>query len=219
MAYQLQMLRQLIETYPDRTGGLDRHVRALEASIENTPELCLGIVRGLFEAVQHTIAELGGFTFPRNTGFPDRMQFVIQNLDFSIDGHPNAADINMHLTALLDSINAASVALARLSNIPNMRHGGSLSWSTLARRHADMLGGFCDALVSFLLECAWGRMTAAALAEIPPFEAEPMFNDWLDEEHDPVVVLEAIFQPSLVLFTLDREQYDSALVDWRATEA
>jgi len=133
MAYALQMLRALIEAHPDRAEPLRRHVDALEASIESQPEFCLQNVRTLFEAAHATIAPQLGVGFARGAGFPDRMRGVIAALDFTIADHPDADKINAAIAAMMQGIDDTTVALAQLSNIPNMRHGGSLDWGTLQR--------------------------------------------------------------------------------------
>jgi hypothetical protein len=156
------MLRALMQEHPDRAERLRVHVEALEASIEGQPAFCLQNVRTLFEAAQATIAPQLGVTFGRNGGFPGRMRSVIEKMDFSIADHPEATKIHSTITALLKGIDDTAVALAQLSNIPNMRHGGSLDWGTLERQHAAMLGGLCDTLVSFLFDVAWRRPVVGA---------------------------------------------------------
>ena len=220
MPYTLQMLRALIDTHPDRAAPLRRHVEALELSIDSQPAFCLQNVRTLFEAAHATVAPLLGVSFGRNGGFPDRMRGVIQALDFSIAAHPEAASIHQHLAALLQGIDDTAVALARLSNIPNMRHGGSLDWGTLERQHAAMLGGLCDTLVSFLFEVAWRRGTQLPVLPDPlGYEDFADFNASLDDQHGGIEIAGSSFEPSRVLFVLDPTQYDAARQDWEAEQA
>ena len=215
MPYSLQMLRSLMEIHPDRAAPLRRHVEALEHSIESQPAFCLQNVRTLFEAAHATVAPLLGVTFGNDSRFPARMRAVIEALDFSIEQHPQAADIHQHLCALMKGIDDTAIALARLSNIPNMRHGGSLDWGMLERQHAVMLGGLCDTLVSFLFEVAWRRAPALTVqADAPAYQDFTDFNASLDEEHGDVVIAGSVFAASRVLFSLDRTQYDAAWLDW-----
>ncbi len=217
MPYTLQMLRALIEAHPDRAERLRTHVEALELSIESQPALCLQNVRTLFEAAHATIAPYLGVTFGKRDGFPDRMQAVIAALDFSVADHPDAEKINQEIKALLDSIHAMSTALARLSNIPNMRHGGSLDWGTLQRQHARMLGGLCDSLVSFLFDAAWSHPAQTATEPVSDrYEDFAAFNAWLDDAYDIVEIAEARFVPSRILYVLDPIQYDAQRADWEA---
>jgi hypothetical protein len=220
MPYTLQMLRALIDTHPDRAAPLRRHVEALELSIESQPAFCLQNVRTLFEAAHATVAPLLGVSFGRNGGFPDRMRRVIQALDFSIAAHPEAARINQHLGDLLKGIDDTAVALAKLSNIPNMRHGGSLDWGTLERQHAAMLGGLCDTLVSFLFEVAWRRApNQPVLPDSHRYEDFAAFNASLDDECGEVEIAASRFAPSRILFVLDPTQYDAARQEWEAEQA
>jgi Abortive infection C-terminus len=220
MAYSLQMLRALMEAHPDRAEPLRRYVEALEASIEAQPAFCLQNVRTLFEAAHATIAPQLGVAFKKNDGFPGRMRAVIDALDFTIADHPDGAKINATIAALAKGIDDTAVALADLSNIPNMRHGGSLDWGTLDRQHAAMLGGLCDTLVSFLFDVAWSRPSA------PPAELEPGryedfegFNNWVDDEHGNIEIAGSLFLPSKVLYMLDATQYEAARLDWEAEQA
>ena len=141
-------------------------------------------------------------------------------MDFSIANHPDAAKIHATITALLKGIDDTAVALADLSNIPNMRHGGSLDWGTLERQHAAMLGGLCDALVSFLFDVAWRRPAAGATAPEPDrYEDFSAFNAWLDDEHrtwkSPVRC--SCRAKSCTCST--PTQYEAARMDWEAQQA
>jgi len=218
MPYSLQMLRALLDAHPDRAEPLRIHIEALERSIDSQPAFCLQSVRTLFEAAHATISPHLGLA-PQKGGFPDRMRGVIAAMDFSIADHPNAADINDQIKALTTGIDDMTVALARLSNIPNMRHGGSLDWGTLQRQHALMLGGLCDSLVAFLFDVAWSR--GAEKAEEPAqvgYDDFPAFNAYLDAEYE-VEIAGSTFDASLVLFRLDETAYDAARIDWEAEQS
>jgi len=174
-------------------------------------------VRTLFEAAHATIGPRLGIDFGKKAGFPDRMRGVIAAMDFSIAGHPNAEEINEQIRALTNGIDDVAVALAKLSNIPNMRHGGSLDWGTLQRQHALMLGGLCDSLVAFLFDVAWSRATPDdALEHKPDYGDYDAFNAYLDEEYDPVEIVSVTLVPSYVLFHLDETAYDAARLEWEA---
>jgi hypothetical protein len=217
MAYQLQLLRNLIERHPARAGNLELHVRALEQSIEQLPNTCLASVRTIFEAAQASIGLSLNIEFGRD-GLPGRMTKVIEAFDFTMTDHPDGDKIHEELTALIKGIEETTTALARLSNIPNMRHGGALDWAVLQRQHAYMLGGLCDALVSFLLDVAWSRPAEEVEEPTgPSYELETAFNDNLDSEYELVEIAGSSFEPSRILFTLDPTQYEVALTEWRLT--
>lgn len=219
MAYQLQLLRNLIERHPERAGNLELHVSALEQSIEQLPNTCLASVRTIFEAAQASIGLQLNIEFGRD-GLPDRMTKVIEAFDFSMADHPDGNKIHEELSALIKGIEETTTALARLSNIPNMRHGGALDWAVLQRQHAYMLGGLCDALVSFLLDVAWSRpVEEVEEPSGPSYELEGDFNDNLDSEYELVKIAGSSFEASRILFTLDRTQYEAALVEWRASNS
>ncbi|WP_341208548.1 abortive infection family protein [uncultured Sphingomonas sp.] len=219
MAYQLQLLRNLIERHPERAGNLELHVRALEQSIEELPFTCLSNVRSMFEAMQLSVNGVLKITYGDGDDFAKRTSLVIKSLDLALGDHPQKDKVDLHLKRLLGSINGAASSLAALSNIPNLRHGGALDWPTLERQHAYMLGGLCDALVSFLLDVAWSRPSEAAEAPSGPIYAEEgEFNESLDSEYELVEIAGSIFEPSHILFTLDRTQYEAALTEWRQTK-
>lgn len=217
MPYTLQMLRALIGAHPDRAEPLRIHIEALERSIESQPAFCLQSVRTLFEAAHATIGPHLGITFGKDDQFHQRTRTLLNAMDFSVADHPEAVKINETITKLLGNINGAAHALAELSNIPNMRHGGALDWGTLQRQHALMLGGLCDSLVAFLFDVAWSRSPPGEIeAEVSQYEEYGAFNAYLDDEHDPVIIAGASFEPSYVLFRLDETAYDAARIDWEA---
>jgi hypothetical protein len=214
MGIRLQMLHALMEAHPDRTERLRPHVMALETSIDAEPGLCLHRVRTLFEAVHETIAPRLGVDLGQETEFHTRNSRIIKALDFSLPGHPKSDKINATIKKLLGAINGTASALAELSNIPNLRHGGSLDWSTLERRHAIMLGGLCDTLASFLFEIAWSRDPQTPPLEIARYEDFEGFNTYFDDEYQIVEIAGSQFRASQVLFHLDRTQYDLIRGEW-----
>jgi hypothetical protein len=216
MPFALQMLRALIEGHPDRAGRLKVHVEALEATIGTEPSRCLERVRALFEATHLTIGPQLGLTFTPDEEFQARNSRVFKALDFALDGHPEAEKVDKAIKKLVGSINGTIGALAELSNIPGLRHGGSLDWSTLQRQHAAMLGGLCDTLVSFLFDVAWSRAAAKSLEEKDRYEDFEAFNASLDDEYGDFEVAGAAFPASKILFSLDPIQYDAARTEWIA---
>ena len=217
MPYTLQMLRALMEDHPDRAERLRTSVEALESAIEDRPESCLQSVRTFFEMVQLTIAPKLGVDLSGITEFPARNGRIVKALDFSFPNHPNAAEIDTVIKKLLGSINGTISALAELSNIPGLRHGGSLDWGTLQRQHARMLGGLCDALVSFLFDAAWSRPpTGTPEPEPERYDDFAGFNDSLDDTYGMVEIAGSSFLPSKILYLLDRTQYDAQRAAWEA---
>jgi hypothetical protein len=220
MAFALQMLRAVIDAHPDRASSLRRHVEALEATIQGEPQLCLHRVRTLFEAVHETIAPQLGIDLSDVIEFPTRNSRIIKAMDFSVPNHPDAEKINAAIAKLLGSINGTAAALAELSNIPNLRHGGSLDWGTLERQHAIMLGGLCDTLASFLFDVAWSRAPVpAATPEQSRYEDFGPFNTSLDDEYKAAEIAGSTFMPSRILHALDPIQYETARVEWEAEQA
>jgi Abortive infection C-terminus len=218
MAYTLQMLRALIDAHPDRAAPLKVHVEALETTITGEPERSLERVRALFEATCHTIAPKLGLAAVLGEEFPAQNRRIINALDFTLDGHPEAEKIGETISKLVKNINGTIVALAELSNISGMRHGGSFDWRTLQRQHAVMLGGLCDTLVSFLFDAAWSRDIAAGTAK-QNYGDHAAFDSYLDEEYDPIEIEGAALLPSLVLFRVDETAYDAARLEWEADQA
>lgn len=126
MSYRLHMLHTLMESHPDRAARLRVHVEALEATITREPDRCLERVRALFEATQLTIAPQLGLAFTDGDEFSTRNRRVFDALDFTLKDHPDAERVDKAIKKLVGSINGTIGALAELSNIPGMRHGGSL---------------------------------------------------------------------------------------------
>ena len=216
MAYTLQLLRSLIDTHPDRAVRLAPHVTALEMAIVAEPGRCLERVRALFESTCHTIGPQLGL--PSMEGeFPAQIARIIKALNFALDGHPDSERIGDSIRQLLSSINGTIGALARLSNIPGMRHGGSLDWSTLQRQHAHMLGGLCDSLVAFLFDVAWSR-AELAVEEVETYDDHPEWNNALDDNFGSIKIGEGEFWASRILYSLDPTQYDSLRRDYLAED-
>ncbi len=220
MSYRLHMLHTLMESHPDRAARLRVHVEALEATITREPDRCLERARALFEATQLTIAPQLGLAFTDGDEFSTRNRRVFESLDFTLKDHSDAERVDKAIKKLVGSINGTIGALAELSNIPGLRHGGSLDWSTLQRQHAHMLGGLCDTLISFLFDVAWTRATAeSAEPEISRYEHFEAFNTSLDDDYGDIEIAGSSFQPSRVLYLLDATQYEAARLEWESEQA
>ena len=217
MAYQLQMLQALVEAHPDRASRLKVHVEALEIAIASEPHRCLERVRALFEATFHSIAPHLGLEIIAGESFQAQNRRVIHALDFALDGHPDSKRIAAVIQRLVGSINGTIGALAELSNIRGLRHGGSLDWSTLHRRHAMMLGGLCDTLVTFMFDVAWSRAAESVAAPADRYVDYPEWNENLDEEWGSIRIGDGEYWASRVLFALDPTQYETLRADWSAT--
>lgn len=220
MPYALQMLRALMQTHPDRAARLRVHVEALETTISREPDRCLERVRALFEATQLTIAPQLGLAFNDSDEFSTRNRRIFEALDFALHDHPNAERVDRAIKKLVGSINGTIGALAELSNIPGMRHGGSLDWNTLQSQHAHMLGGLCDTLISFLFDVAWTRAGAeAAEPQGRGYEDFEEFNASLDDDYGDIEIAGSKFQPSRVLYLMDITQYEAARLEWGSEQA
>jgi hypothetical protein len=219
MPYALQMLRALMEAHPDRAASLRRHVEALEACITSEPDRCVERVRALFEATHLTVGPQLGIVFLEGEEFQTRNSRVFKALNFALEGHPEATRIDKAIKKLVGSINGTIGALAELSNIPGMRHGGSLDWSTLQRRHAMMLGGLCDTLISFLFDVVWTRGSEQAEPKYGRYEDFETFNASLDDDYSAVQIAGSTFLASNILHTLDPTQYETARLEWEAEQA
>ncbi len=219
MAYELQQLRAVMDRRPDWRERRDRHVLAIETNIEARPDQCVNEARTLLESVARTLCAEMDLPVVPGQDFPKQMSTIFSALELRLSGHPHADDIKAGLKQLFGGLNGTMGAISKLSNIEGLRHGAHLDWPKLERRHAAMLGGFCDTVVAFVIEAASAEQLPERDEEQETeFEDAAAFNDWIDEEHGPVAILEGEYQPSLILFTLDRQQYDSALAGWQPEE-
>ena len=208
-----------MEQRPDWKLRLSTQVAAIESNIEARPDQCIAEARTLLEAVANTLCD--DMQLPNTAGksLPKQMNIIINALDLRLHGHPRAEDVKEGLQQLFGSLNGAVSAIARLSNVEGLRHGTHFDWPKLERRHAVMLGGFCDTLVAFVTDAATAEpITPVTEEQELVFEEAAAFNDWIDESYGPVSILEGVFQPSQILYTLDRQQYESALAGWQPEE-
>jgi hypothetical protein len=82
-----------------------------------------------------------------------------------------------------------------------------------------MLGGLCDALVSFLFDVAWSRApTHVVDPETSRYENFEGFNASLDDEYGNIEIAGSTFLPSKILYMLDITQYDAARLEWEAKQ-
>jgi hypothetical protein len=189
----------------------------MEATIASEPDRCLERVRALFEATHETIVPHLGLVFADGEEFQAKNAKVFKALDFALDGHPESEKIGREIKQLVGCINGTVGALARLSNISGLRHGGSLDWATLGRQHAVMLGSLCDGLISFMFDVAWRRASAPNVnSDTGVYEDYAAFNDSLDDEYGEVEVAGSIFLPSKILFNLDPTLYEATRKEWEA---
>lgn len=77
--------------------------------------------------------------------------------------------------------------------------------------HAAFAAQSADAIVAFLYRCH--RNYTGVPPRLERYEDDKVLNDYIDESNELVQIFELTYQPSEVLFNLDRDAYRNALAE------
>jgi hypothetical protein len=189
-------------------------IQAIEDSIQRVPDFAFDLSKTLVESVCRTVlADLGLHSDP-NWDCPKLLRETTNRLTLLPRGLPNAGPARESIERTIRGLLQTIQGLCELRNSYGMAsHGRDAAAARLETRQATLAAQAADTIASFLY-----RTHRDALAEAPAdrvyYEDHPDFNQWLDEEIDPIMIGRETLSPSKVLYHTAITGYKVALTDF-----
>jgi hypothetical protein len=191
-------------------------VQAIEDSVQRVPDFAFDLSKALVESVCRTVlADLGSPADP-NWDCPKLLRETTSRLVLLPRGHPNAGPARESIERTVRGLLQTIQGLCELRNRYGMAsHGRDAAGARLEKRQATLAAQAADTIASFLY-----RTHRDALGDAPAervyYEDHSDFNQWLDEEEDPIVIGGETLLPSKVLYHTATVAYKVALTDFLA---
>jgi hypothetical protein len=213
-AFQLSACRELMESHPESLV-IRQQVEALEDAMPDRPGIAVSFCRTLIETTCKTILTERGKPFD-NRWNADKLWLETKeclNLGQHRDGQ---TDRRLHNATekIVSGFNSIFEGIITIRNDHGTASHGAEAYAPLLDvRYAEMLARSTDAIIGLLFKLHLNALVSASATRMRYEDAELRdFNDWIDAEHEPYVVLETPLVPSEALFRADNNAYRAALV-------
>jgi hypothetical protein len=197
---------------------IDQQVQGIEKAVVDNPGLAFDLSRTLIESVCRWVLAQRGVAFQESDDVPKLLKLAVQNLPLLPVNESGAADVRASTAKTLGGLSTMVQGMCELRGSCGFAsHGSESPKPALDEAHALLVARAADALTGFLFyvhKRAGGREGT----DIPVYEDNGAFNDWVDEQHGVVRVLTEEFVSSRILFEMAPEPYRLALTEYNTRE-
>lgn len=195
---------------------IEQQVRAIERAIAGEPHLAFDLARALVEAMCKTI--LGDRRVPCDgLGMRDllgKTYGALQVVPEAVADRVRTVEALKRSIERLDDLIQCLTELRKEEGLAS--HGRDGFTASLEAMHAELAARAADAVVAFLYKvhrAAW----STPRPKRETYQDRADFNDWFDEQQEPISILGVLYRPSEVLFLVDHQAYRAALVEYGST--
>jgi len=214
-AFRLTACRELMDSHPESLV-IRQQVEALEDAMPDRPGVAVSFCRTLIETTCKTILIDRGQSPDDRWEAPKLISETTKFLHLGIhdDGHTDAK-LKSGADKLVRGVNSIIDGLVEIRNVHGAAaHGSDAYAPMLDERYAEILARATDAVVGLLFKTHLNGSGKAPLARLR-YGDHKDFDEWIDDEHEPFVVLETPLVVSEALFRTDNNAYRAALVVYR----
>lgn len=214
--FQMAGARGILE----RTGGaiqIRQQVKAIEEAVHDRPAMVFDLAKALVETICKTILDELGVGYDNNFDVPKLLRETLRRLQLLPSGHESPADVTESIKKTVNGLMTTVQGLCDLRTREGMAsHGREAFSANLEPVQALFAASAADTVAGFL----WNvhkSYSPTGRPERISYEDNPEFNDWVDQIHEPpVMIFELPYKHSEILFHLDRQAYGDALHEYIA---
>lgn len=212
--FQLSACRELMDSHPDSLV-IRQQVEALEDAMPDKPGIAVSFCRTLIETTCKTILTERGKPFD-NRWKADKLWLETKDcLDLG-QHRDGQTDRRLHNATekIVSGFNSIFEGIVTIRNDHGAASHGAEAYAPLLDvRYAEMLARSTDAIIGLLFKLHLNALGSAPAARMRYEDADLKgFNDWIDADHEPYVVLDTPLVASEALFKTDNNAYRTALV-------
>lgn len=203
-------------------GGMlhiEEQVKALELAVVENTGLAFDLAKTLVESACKTIITERGGTFEKDDDMPKLFKMVRQSVPFLPAGLADEIAARRSLEQTLNGLSTSLQGVCELRNTCGFAtHGSAGPRPRMEGIQALLVAQAADAIIGFLYRAHRQDLTRPKTVQLEYCD-NPDFNDWLDEQCEPVRILSLPpYRPSDVLFNVDQEAYRDLLTDYEAED-
>jgi hypothetical protein len=203
-------------------GGLmhiEEQVQGIEKAMAENPGLVFDLAKTLVESVCRTVLRERNIPYSENDDLPKLFKNATQTLPFLPPEASGKREIRKSLERTLNGLHTAIQGICELRNRCGFAsHGAAEPRPPMESVQALLAAGAADTIVGFLYRVHRQDRTLPASPRAL-FEANPAFNDFIDEAHGMIRIFESEFRPSQVLFVMEPESYRIHLAEYNQDAA
>lgn len=200
-------------------SGLDhisRHVSALEDAISREPGLAFDLSKVLVESVCKKLLMDIGIPFTDDDDLPKLYKIVTMNVPLLPTSASSEAAARESVKRALGGLTSTLVGICELRNAYGFAsHGSAAERSAMESTEATLVAQSADAIVGFLYSNHM-RDRSPAVGTVIGYGDNPEFNQYADNENGIIQIFDLQYQPSEVLFYVDRSAYDDQLTGFNS---
>jgi hypothetical protein len=193
---------------------VEEQVKGIEQAVAENPGLVFDLAKTLVESVCRAVLGERNIAYSEDDDLPRLFKTASRHLPFLPASASNAGETRKSLEQTLNGLHTAIQGICELRNRCGFAsHGSGESRPPMESVQALLAAGAADTIVGFLYRVHRQDRT------LPPspralFEANPAFNDSVDEAHGTIRIFESEFRPSEVLFVMEPESYRIHLAEY-----
>jgi hypothetical protein len=192
---------------------LEQQINAIEGAVADAPGLAADLARTLVETVCKTILTDRGTPDNDTMGFKDLLGATYDVLELAPDVGEGTAGA-LALKQLLRNLDDAILGISLLRHAEGVAsHGKDAYVQPLEELRAEFAARAADALVCFLYK-SHRQALGVPPTRLVEYEDHGDLNDYIDSSNHPVRLFGLQYQPSEVLYYVDREAYLDLLVNF-----
>lgn len=213
--FELTACRELMANHPESLR-IREQVEALEDAMPDKPGVVVSFCRTIIETTCKTILTDRGATYesgweaPKLISETTKYLHLGQHEDGNVD--PRLRDGTEKLVRGVNSIIDGVMTIR--NDHGSAAHGADAYAPMLDARYAEILARATDAVVGLMFKTHMGGANKDPLSRFRYGDHQD-FDEWVDGEFDPYVVLETPLIASEALFKTDLKAYRAALVQFR----
>lgn len=203
-------------------GGMlhiEEQVKALERAVVENTGLAFDLARTLIESACRTIITERGDKFDKDDDLPNLFKTVTLTVPFLPMALASDAGARKSLLQTLNGLNTALQGVCELRNAFGFAsHGSEGPRPAMEGVQALLAAQAADAIIGFLYRVH--RQDTSRPRSVPlEYDDHPDFNEWIDEQSEPVQILALPpYRPSEVLFNVDLQAYRDLLTDYASED-
>ena len=201
----------------DGLGHMDAHVKSIEKAVFENSGLAFDLAKTLIESVCRTILDERSVDHVESDDLPKLFRSVKQHLSFLPEKMSSEVEARKSLEKTLNGLNTAIHGICELRNQCGFAsHGSGEPRPVLEAAQALLAAEAADTIVGFLHRMHQQDRTPSPKVAL---NDNKDFNNYLDESCGPVMIFNAEFKPSEILFEMEPESYRIYLAEFESGNA
>ncbi|MDE2814115.1 MAG: abortive infection family protein [Gemmatimonadota bacterium] len=182
-------------------------------SVDN-PGLAFDLAKALIEDTCKAVLDDLAIPYKKRDPLPKLFDSVKKNLPFLPATASTENEVSRSLDKTLKGLSTAVQGICELRNqCTYASHGSGSPSPAMHNTQALLAAEAADAIVGFLYRMHRQNQTPPP-AEMPSFEENSTFNEYLDETCGSIQIYEVVFRASEILFSLDEKAYHNYLAEF-----